>query len=117
MITTAAITVNTIVADVPMLNAAPLLRSRSRVRKPPSSRIGAWWASSWTTTILVTTSRASTNTATPMTTGSLRPRTGSVGSEASVGPEASGVSGAAAEPGGTVGSDPLPTVALRAACT
>ena len=34
MITATAITVNTIVIDVPMLNAAPLFRSICRVRKP-----------------------------------------------------------------------------------
>ena len=39
--TAAAITVNTIVIEVPMLNAAPLLRSSSSVKYPSSSRIDA----------------------------------------------------------------------------
>src|SRR5512142_973139 len=64
MTTPRAMTVNTIVIDVPMLNAAPPLRVSVIVSAPPSSLIGAWpgiWA---TTTALETASAASTNTAT-----------------------------------------------------
>ena len=65
MITPTAIAVNTTVSEVPMLNAAPLLRISRSVSSPPSSRIGGWSDSWATTTALLITSAASTNTATP----------------------------------------------------
>ena len=64
MTTPRAMTVNTIVIDVPMLNAAPPLRVSVIVSAPPSSRIGAWPGILATTMALEMTSAAMTNTAT-----------------------------------------------------
>ena len=120
--TAAAITVNTIVIEVPMLNAAPLLRSRSSVRNPSSSRIGGRLASARTTITLVVTSRASTVRATPMTTESFRPPGAAAGvspaSRAVPGPVSISTSSSGARAGspGRSASSAVSGV-LRAACT
>ena len=66
-----AIRVKTTVTDVPMLNAAPLLRSSRSVSRPPSSRRGA--RSDRVATTMVLGTRSATKTATAMMT---RSRTG-----------------------------------------
>src|SRR5215470_2118488 len=57
--------VNTMVMEVPMLNAAPPLRVRVMVSRPPSRRIGAWSGIRATTMALETISATRTNAATP----------------------------------------------------
>src|SRR5580704_13602263 len=68
--------VNTMVIDVPMLNAAPPLRVSVIVSRPPSSRIGVWRGISATTMALEMTSAAMTNTATASSSPSRRGRAG-----------------------------------------
>src|SRR5260370_6848 len=72
MITPRAMAVNTIVMDVPMLNAAPPFRVSVSVSSPPSSRIGRWSGIFATTMLLEMTSAAMTNTATPSNTATRR---------------------------------------------
>src|SRR5581483_9906487 len=67
-------TVNTIVIDVPMLNAAPPLRVSVIVRAPPSRRIFGWAGIVATTTALETTSAARTNRATASSSPTRRGR-------------------------------------------
>ena len=57
-ITPTAMRVNTIVIEVPMLNAAPLLRSTCRVSRPSSSRTLSGGGRVATIAILETTSAA-----------------------------------------------------------
>src|SRR6266700_2809398 len=68
--------VNTIVIDVPMLNAAPPLRVSVIVSRPPSNRIGAWPGILATTVALELTSAARTNTATASSKATRRDRAG-----------------------------------------
>ena len=67
---------NTIVIDVPMLNAAPPLRVSVIVSSPPSSRIGGWPGIRATTMALEMTSAAMTNTATASSRPTRRGRGG-----------------------------------------
>ena len=62
--TPSAIRVNTTVTEVPMLNAAPLLRSSRSVSRPPSRVIGARFDKVATTMVLDTRSATKTTTAT-----------------------------------------------------
>src|SRR6266702_312656 len=64
-ITPTAIAVNTMVIDVPKLNAAPGFRDMVRVRTPPRSRIGARCDSVATTIAFEAMSRARTPAAAP----------------------------------------------------
>src|SRR6266704_2608090 len=64
-ITPTAIAVNTMVIDVPKLNAAPGFRDMVRVRNPPRSRIGARCDSVATTIAFEAMSRARTPAAAP----------------------------------------------------
>src|ERR671924_1151028 len=68
--------VNTIVSDVPMLNAAPPLRVSVIVSAPPSSRIGGWPGIRATMMALEMTSAAMTNTATATSKPTRRGRGG-----------------------------------------
>ena len=63
-----AIRVKTTVTEVPMLNAAPLLRSSRSVSRPPSSRTGA--RSDRVATTMVLDTRSATKTATAMMSSS-----------------------------------------------
>src|SRR6202453_4048056 len=73
--------VNTMVIEVPMLNAAPPLRIRVMVRKPPSRRIGGWLGIRATTMALEMTSAAMTNAATPSRRATRRGRLGGPAAE------------------------------------
>src|ERR1700733_4865075 len=76
MTTPRAMTVNTIVIDPPMLNAAPPLRVSVIVSAPPSSRIFGWSAIVATTMALEMTSAAMTNAATASSSTTRRGRAG-----------------------------------------
>src|SRR5436190_18379695 len=69
-------TVNTIVIEVPMLNAAPPLRVSVIVSAPPSSRMFGWPGIVATTTALEMTSAAMTNAATASSSTTRRGRSG-----------------------------------------
>src|SRR6266513_58165 len=69
-------TVNTIVIEVPMLNAAPPLRVSVIVRAPPSSRMFGWSGIVATTMALEMTSAAMTNAATASSSTTRRGRSG-----------------------------------------
>src|SRR6476620_2552677 len=76
MTTPRAMTVNTIVIEVPMLNAAPPLRVSVIVSAPPRSRIFGWSGIVATTMALEMTSAAMTNAATASSSTTRRGRSG-----------------------------------------
>src|SRR6266705_966654 len=98
-ITPTAIAVNTMVIDVPKLNAAPGFRDMVRVRNPPRSRIGARCDSVATTIAFEAMSRARTPAAAP----SRMPIRGG----ADVGLIIPGITDRVTEPGGDVRLSPL----------